>query len=155
MSTVPAVMSALQTLYESTLSAQSVTWQIIFGSRDAVTSTGQYVAVVRGAIGDDETLTMELSRSMERYLVKNELSGSIPGGGDETMQTVTENVFAAKTALEHAIRENLAGPDLSLSASGVLRALPKHWEFKPEVSPSGEFREALVTFDLEVTAQNT
>jgi hypothetical protein len=143
-------MSALKTLLAATLSTD---WQVVYGSRNAETLAANYVAVIRGAVGDDQLVTMELSRSSEAYVVTIELSGSISGAGDETMQTVTENVFTAKTALEHAIRENATGPDLGLSASGVLQALPlKGWEFIPQAD--GEAREALVRFGVAVIAQN-
>jgi len=155
MSTVPVVMAALDSLLTSTLATLlPVEWQVVFGSRNAVTITKNYVAVIEGATGNDALVTMELSRSSEAYLVKIELSGSIAGAGDETLQTVTTNVFAAKTAIEHAVREFPAGPDLGLGASGVLQALPlKGWEYKPKAS--GDVREALVGFGIQVIAQNT
>jgi hypothetical protein len=144
-------MTALKTLLTATLSSD---WQVIYGSRNAVTVTKNYVAVIRGAVADDQLVTMELSRSSESYAVKVELSGSIAGAGEETMQTVITNVFTAKTAIEHAIRENATGPDLGLSAQGVLQALPRGpWEFTP--ASDGNVREAELNFVVAVIAQNT
>ena len=151
MSTVPAVMTALKALLEATLSTD---WQVAYGSRDAVTVTRNYLAVVRGAVAEDHLGTMELSRSAESYTVRVELSGSIAGGGDETLQTVTTNVFAAKKLIERTLRELPAGPDLGLSADGVLQALMlKAWDFTP--AADSEKREAHVGTNVHVIAQNT
>ena len=144
-------MTALKTLLEATLSSE---WQVVFGSRNAVTITKPYFVRIGGAVGNDELITMELSRQSESYTVRLEFSGSIVGAGDETLQTVTTNVFAAKTLIERTLRELPAGPDLGLAASGVLQALMlKAWDFTP--AADSDKREAHVGTNVHVIAQNT
>jgi hypothetical protein len=143
-------MAALETLLGSTLSSD---WQVVYGSRKAVTVTQNYVAVIRGAAGTDETTQLSVDRSHERYTVRLELSGSIAGAGEETMQTVTVAVFAAKTAVEQAVREYPDGR-LGLGPQGVLRVTPSFdWEFTPAADAT--VREAVIDCGFDIIAQNS
>ena len=149
MSTVPAVKSALVALLTSILADT----QVIYGPKDAVTTTRPRITTVGKVTNANRELnSMAIGTTEERYTVDLAFSVDLPGAG--TLSTAVSQVFADYAAAEIAIREFSGGPDLGLAAQGVLQALPTGvWEFDEQADPDGS--HAAIKSSVAVIAQNT
>jgi hypothetical protein len=95
---------------------------------------------------------MGIDTTEERYTVELHFSVDVPGAG--SLATAVIQVFADYTAAELAIREYAGGPDLGLSAQGVLRALMMgDWNLDEQADSNGS--HAAIDSSVAVIAQNT
>lgn len=149
MSTIPAVISALVALVESTLDTDA--WQITDGPPDVETQRAQRLV----AVGDDEIISptdfdsLGASGMSERYTVPWTVSVNLPGA--DTLPTARAEALAAHEEIREAI---LQVGDLGLAAQGVLSALPTA-DRRVQQFAVPEGRSAAIRSGLDVIAQLT
>jgi hypothetical protein len=148
-STVPAVKTALVTLLTTTLTDT----QVIYGPSTAVTTTKpRLVTVGKVTNANREFDSLAIGTTEERYTIDLAFSVDLAGAG--SLSTAVTQVFADYTAAELAIREYAGGPDLGLSAQGVLQALMLgNWDLDEQFDSDGA--HATVRASVAVIAQNT
>jgi hypothetical protein len=147
MSTIPAVLAALVTLVEATLSTDE--WQIVDGPPDAETQRAQRLVT----IGEDDIVSptdfdsMAAQGMAERYTIPMTVSVALPG--PESLIVCRTEALAAHEAIREAV---LATPSLGLVAQGVLSAFPTG-ERRIQQFATPEGRSAAIRFGIDVYAQ--
>jgi hypothetical protein len=153
MSTIPAVIAALKTLAEATLTSPPPNdWQVIDGPATTETVWKQRMLV----IADEEILSPTDFDSLgafgmeERYTVPLLLSVSLPG--PDSLPTCRTEAFAAHELIRDALLGAAADRRLGLTAQGVLNVVPTG-ERRIQQFATETGRSVAIRFGVDVYAQ--
>lgn len=144
-SSIPAVKAALV----SVLAGALPDTQVIYGPKEAVTTTGPRILTVGRVVGSRELDSMSLDTSSESYTVDLVASVSLAG---TSQQAADDLALADYAAAEVAVREYPGGPTLGLGDG--IRVLPTG-EFELAELADENGRHAAVRFSVRVYAQTT